>query len=348
MTIGTQKRVDTEWAVLGGLRFVLASIVFWTHFGGYVRLPSPLAHISDFGAFAAVLGFFVVSGYSIAASLERDARPGAFYERRMNRLYPTYFVCMVLACLPFALYGPVIGSVEAPHSVWAVVANFFLLGGIAVLAMPTNPVVWSLVIEAIYYLFAPWLMRVRSRWLLAIFAVSVAAYWGHDWFGVAAFNILLFGSYGALALAWAWLSGFLLRRHPGHLALVSGILFTGVLLLGRFDQFIGHFSAAVFVASMLFVASARTLRLPHMAIKPLEYLGEISYPLYLCHVPILLLLYGGGREWAWPIGVIAVAVGAAAILHGIDLPYRAYARRRYDTPKSVNNICAPVPLSLPE
>ena len=343
---------DQTWAVLGGLRFVLASIVFWTHFGGYVRLPAPLSHIADAGAFAAVLGFFVVSGYSIAASLQRS--PHHFYDRRLSRIYPVYFACMALACVPFLLYGPLIsaaGGVEAPKSVWPVIANFFFLGGIATPVMPTNPVVWSLAIEVVYYLFAPWLARLRSGWLLMVIALSVAAYWGHDWFGVVTFNILLFGSYGTLALAWAWLSGFLLRRHPGQTPLVAGVLFTGVLLLGRFDQYIGHFSHAVFVGSVLVVASARQFSVPRVVVKALDWLGDLSYPLYLCHVPLLLLLYGGGRDWAWPVGVGAVAAGSVLLLHGVDLPYRAYARRRsnrHDTLMSVKSICAPVPTSLQE
>lgn len=343
---------SSEWAILGGLRFLLASVVFWTHFGGFTTLPRLLTHIADAGAFAAVLGFFVVSGYSIAASLERDARLAAFYERRLVRIYPTYFACIVLACLPFAVYGPVVGSAEAPHSVWPVVANFFLLGGVAVAPLTTNPVVWSLVIESVYYLFAPLLCRTRTRWLLGIVAVSAAAHWLHTSFHVIDFNEGLNGSYGALALAWAWLLGFLLRRHPGDRRILLGGLVLGCLLLGRFDQYTAaHFSCAVFAGSVGLVSSAREIVLSRSIIRVLDWLGDLSYPLYLCHVPLLLLLYGGGRDWAWPVGVGAVAAGSVLLLHGVDLPYRAFARRRlkrHDTLISVKSICAPLPLSLPE
>lgn len=65
---GNAAKNAAEWAALGGLRFMLASIVFCTHIGAFVRLPFAVAHVADAGAFAAVLGFFVVSGYSIAAS----------------------------------------------------------------------------------------------------------------------------------------------------------------------------------------------------------------------------------------------------------------------------------------
>ena len=354
--MSAQKRNEnsSEWAVLGGLRFALASIVFWTHFGGYVRLPRPLAHISDFGAFAAVLGFFVVSGYSIAASLERDSRPGAFYERRLTRIYPTFFACMILACIPFLTAGPMAGGgVDVPKSAWSVVLNFLLLGGIVVAPLATIGVVWSLVIETVYYLLAPAFHRVSSRWLLGIVAVSAAAYWLHTSFHVVDFNEGVNGSYGALALAWAWLLGFLLQRHPKDRRILLGGIVLGCLLLGRFDQYgVAHFSCAVFAGAVAFIASARSIAVSCRMARLLDWLGELSYPLYLCHAPILILLYGGGREWTWPLGLLAVAAGSIVLLHGVDLPYRAYARRRsshrHDTPKSVSKICVPLPLSLPE
>ena len=323
---------DSEWAALGCLRFVLASIVFWTHFNNFSRLPFAFSHIADAGAFAAVLGFFVVSGYSIAASIERS-RAG-FYERRLSRIYPVYFVCMVLSCVPFLMYGPIVqmafgGSEVVPKSVWPVIGNFFLLGGIAVPAMPTNTVVWSLVIEAGYYLLAPLFSQMRTRFLVGLVAASCLAYWLHGAFGVPDFNTGLNGSYGALALLWAWLFGFLLHRSPGNKVLQSSFLVIGCVMLGRFDEYgAARFSAAVFVLSVLVVALARDFSLPRLLAVSLEYLGELSYPLYLCHFPILLMVYGGQAEIPWYVGLAAVFAGAVILLHAVDLPYRAYARRR--------------------
>ena len=327
---GNAAKNAAEWAALGGLRFMLASIVFCTHIGAFVRLPFAVAHVADAGAFAAVLGFFVVSGYSIAASLCREKR--GFYERRFARIYPVYFVCMILSCVPFLIYGPVIqmmsGSVEAPKSVWPIIGNFFLLGGVVVPEIPTNAVVWSLVIEVIYYFFAPFFMQLRTRYLIALIAASCLIYWLHSLFTVPEFNTGLYGSYGALALLWAWLFGFLIYRCSGNKVIQSSSLIIGCLLLGRFDQFASaHFSCAVFIMSVLIVISARDVFLPSRMIRFLEYLGELSYPLYLCHFPILLMLYGNQAKVSWAIGMASVFAGAIFLLHAIDLPYRAYAQR---------------------
>jgi len=331
MSWTAKPKENSEWAALGGLRFVLACIVFFTHARAFVVLPAPLAHIADMGAFAAVLGFFVVSGYSIAASLSREK--AHFYERRLSRIYPIYFVCMVLSCVPFLMYGPVVqmagGSVEAPKSVWPIIGNFFFLGGIGVSAMPTNAVVWSLVIEVVYYLFAPLFNAMRTRLLIALVAISCFAYWFHGAFGVPGFNTGLNGSYGAVALAWAWLFGFLIHRCFNNRLLLPCCLIIGCVLLGRFDEYgAARFSSAVFVTSVLVVGAAHGVLLPRRMGRILEYLGELSYPLYLCHFPILLMLYGGQTAVSWIAAVAAVLSGAIVLLHIVDFPYRAYARRR--------------------
>jgi len=314
-----------QWAVLGGLRFALASIVFWTHFGGYARLPFALTSVGSWGAFSAVLGFFIVSGYSIASSLAREGI--GFYERRLTRIYPTYFACMILACVPFLLFGSLIGGgADAPKSVWPIVGNFFFFGGIVVPAMPTNPVVWSLAIEVLYYLLAPLFFKMRSRFLLGIALISSIVYWLHNSFNVPDFNTALHGSYGAVAMLWAWLFGFLLYRCRGSKLLLPACLIAGCVLIGRYNQS-GLYSSAILVISLLLVGYAREISLPVRLTKSLEYLGELSYPLYLCHVPVLLLLYGSGIEFAWIVGLAGCVLGSVLLLHGVDLPYRAYARR---------------------
>lgn len=369
--VKNDSKMKNQWAVLDGLRFVLAFIVFFTHANGQFRLPPVLQHISDAGAFAAVLGFLVVSGYSIGASLSRDASPVRFYERRFSRIYPVYFAATLLACLPYVLWGANLPNGTAtPVTIWPLIGNFFLMGGLTVEVLPTDPVAWSLVIECVYYLLAPLFSRQRSRLLVGLIGLSAILYWVHSTFGIIDFNQRLYGSYGVLALAWAWLLGFLMQRHPGDKRILTLGPLLGCLLLNRFDQYLGHFSEAVFVGSVVIVAWSKDIRLPVRVAAVLEYLGELSYPLYLVHVPLFVLVACAFPSAGWLVAVVAATGATLLLLHGVDLPYRAYARRvatlrgttavirfakapcsstgPYDTPKSVSRIDAPVPVSLPE
>jgi peptidoglycan/LPS O-acetylase OafA/YrhL len=115
---------------------VLASIVVFAHIDTGFSAGSANPVVSwmwSFGGNQAVICFFVISGFSIGASVER--RHEHFYERRFWRIYPVYLTCFALACVPFAIFGPAIasrngmGDTELPLGRWW--AASFLLNAIA-------------------------------------------------------------------------------------------------------------------------------------------------------------------------------------------------------------------------
>jgi len=93
------KTPATNWEILAGLRFFLAWIVACGHLN-HDFLPKDHAFFqffSLFGGKAAVIGFLLVSGYSISASLHKKTE--GFYQRRFLRIYPLYFFAVILALL---------------------------------------------------------------------------------------------------------------------------------------------------------------------------------------------------------------------------------------------------------
>jgi peptidoglycan/LPS O-acetylase OafA/YrhL len=98
----------------------------------------------------------------------------------------------------------------------------------------------------------------------------------------------------------------------------------------------GSWEATVMVASFfglfyLFVGD----RLSGIAVRPLVYLGTISYPLYLIHACIgaacIPRLPG---LWRWPALTLAVPLlislaAAAAITHGLEQPTMRFVRNSY-------------------
>src|ERR1700743_299894 len=107
------------------LRLMLALFVIISHsyfLGGY-KTPDPLAIFSkgqtDFGEIG-VLGFFALSGYLITASFERAKNVMVFASHRVLRIFPAYWVCL-LVC----------GFIIAPYIYWlngGTIANFPFLG----------------------------------------------------------------------------------------------------------------------------------------------------------------------------------------------------------------------------
>lgn len=259
------------WPALAALRFVLAVVVMVSHLSWFAPgLP-------DGGALAAVLGFLVVSGYSIAASLERE--PAGFYRRRLRRILPVYLAACALSLLPVAL-GPV---VDATGYVWAVpapaevVCNLVFLQGFACGPLTSNPVVWSLSVEAACYAAAPFL----RRWTAAALAlVSLAAFLLIP--PEPVYYSRMTGGGALVLLAWAWLAGFLLWR--------AGLRFT--------------------------LPVPRRLCL---------WLGDVSYPLYLVHIPAYLGLWALGVRA--PVLLAAGALALAVLAQAVERKARAAAER---------------------
>src|SRR5437763_65568 len=88
-------RID-KWSILAAVRFLLASVVAVNHLGEFAPLGI-LGFIPKFGAFESILGFLLISGYSISVSYTKQ--PDGFLIRRLKRLYPVYLAAMAVNCV---------------------------------------------------------------------------------------------------------------------------------------------------------------------------------------------------------------------------------------------------------
>ena len=103
------------WAVLGALRFALASIVVFGHLARFVPADSitnkVFIKIGLLDPVEAVICFLIISGFSIAHSY--SSRPDGYFRRRALRIYPLYVVGVLLAIVPFSIPSPIIEIVGA-------------------------------------------------------------------------------------------------------------------------------------------------------------------------------------------------------------------------------------------
>jgi peptidoglycan/LPS O-acetylase OafA/YrhL len=276
--------------------FALATIVIGAHLTWFDP-RSPLTALADLSALAAVIGFLIVSGYSIAHSLQQSET--GFYRRRVRRIMPLYLMAL---CFGFAI-GRVPGFEQWPHGLQfpapgfgELTANLFFLQVFTGKPLKTDVVVWTLAVEVVFYVLAPWIRKASARSLLVGIFMSAAAYILYSRFMDRDFSKIAYG--GNLAIfAWPWLLGFYAYANKSRsltpfLAFAIPIL-TCALGGSRFIQAgwwlpISASAACIVYGSRVWLAKGRVTVL---TVKVLTVLGDISYPLYLIHLPGLIVLY---------------------------------------------------------
>ena len=129
------------------------------------------------GGFVGVDVFFVISGFLIAEHIDSDIGAGrfsllGFYERRIRRIFPAFFLMYALTLLaawliliPRDLYAAAAMSVRVVPFLANLTfyRNVEEYGGEFASHIPLLHT-WSLAVEEQFYLFFPLLMMALSRW----------------------------------------------------------------------------------------------------------------------------------------------------------------------------------------
>lgn len=296
----------SRWNWLALARFVLAFVVVVFHIQRRLMLWQD-TWVPQLDGRVSVIAFLVISGYSIAASLAKG--PAGFYRRRLLRVYPLLIGAVVFTELLAAPRYPVQGWKNA-------IGNIVFPPG-TVCAVPTlNLPLWSLGIEIVYYLFAPLLMWAPAfvRW--GLIAASVAAYCSplvQEW------------HYGAPAACflWAWLLGVELFRSQHPAVVVAAFLSTAAVKFNPQVQY-ATYSVLLYVGTLTLIVAPW---LPALKGRWVDYLGAISFPLYLVHFPVVITLADAyGVKNPVPMFAAALAV-TLAFHHLVDGPGKRLLER---------------------
>lgn len=347
-----------------GVRGLLALWVFATHVievGPYPAAASPIH------AYLAVDIFIILSGFVIFHLLSGGEDYRTFIIRRWFRLFPVFAVCFVMALVLYVVlrtndetaFGMAHTKKLAPY----LATHALMLHGVIPneilphAARAILPPAWSISVEWQFYLVAPLLfaLAVRPNWKLALVLVALLAARGiHDashaiagerafHFDMAAFLPLRLeffavgaGSYGV----WRWLSE---RNRPLHVPRLCYALFLPVLLLvARKSPAIAFWLGGVATLVSVHFGSA-----PQMAqhvsrflnSSSMQFLGKISYPLYLLHLPALVFvrqimelnlpqLRAPLLQTTLVIGGLATTIGGSWLLHHfVEQPMIQFGKR---------------------
>lgn len=316
------------WANLAFIRFFLAWIVMCHHFRNIIPSSYFLSFFDKFDGFAAVLSFLVISGFSIAHSISK--RSQKFYQRRLMRIYPLYIFSIFLAFIPFLPIVHSLMSSELSHidrpTLSNVIGNIFGSQTFVVFPLSSNGAVWSLGVEFFCYLLAPLLMKLRTRQILSLIAISAACYLLFPALQIVQIKNLPYSRFGFpfLMLFWAWLLGFFYFFNHKRLAAKILLVCLGCVAIGMYDrESLAIFTYILTTITLIWSASKNNnFTLPGRVLRAFNYLGELSYPLYLFHVPLIPIILALTRSKEPLTLILSSILFSMLVYHLIDVPIR--------------------------
>lgn len=322
------------WPLLAGLRFFFAMWVLFDHTYNFGP-PDRAMPIFTKSGLVAVMCFFVISGFSIHHSIAN--RPDGYGTRRFWRIAPINVLAVAIGWFAFVVLGLSggYGSPSAAPSALKWIGSLLLLQCAIPVTIPFLFPAWSLSIEVLYYIGAPTLVKLRNSFAIPAAAFISAAlfvrwpYLRDVYIAEPSFFI------SAAALLWTWLAGWLAYSHAANRYFVAAFSVAGFLGIWTHAKYFGivDFTSAAANVIAWFLTLAVVffpVGLPtSMKIKSvLNYLGEISFPLYLLHYPVLFALtssvFKAHPEWNYGIAQVAIALICAIFaFHFVERPLRS-------------------------
>jgi peptidoglycan/LPS O-acetylase OafA/YrhL len=314
--------------------------------------------------------FFVLSGYLLYRGFARAGLSGEsrvdvrrYARRRVARIVPAYWLAMIGA---IALLWPAAGTpgVRLPAvsdlPLFAVFGQNYSLDTI----MKLNPVTWTLCVEAAFYVLLPligwaaWRLGPGARWRQALLVgslIPLGLVWNalvheHAWSIIASKALPAYLPYFAFGMLLAlWSEARREREAPALSARASALLVVGGFAIVAADAY-WHATAApravnpwlaigadlpaglgfaLVVAAVVAGGGAATR---WMSVRPLAWVGLVSYGVYMWHVPILLFSRSIGIfPHSYIVRVVLLLVPvllvAAASWYFVERPAIAWAGR---------------------
>lgn len=275
--------------------------------------------------------FFVISGLVVAENawrLKREAQGVfwrgalAFWGRRILRIgLPTWVVVLLIAASQAG--GIPLGATAADlRAAAGFYANFrwapCFEGEAGCGALLASSHFWSLAVEMQFYLAAPFLMALKPKWtaLVCVAVLAAGALSGRQWGGfwwTFRLDGLAMGVLLSLSVVRPWRLPHIGAAMASFWLVVASIL---ARLLGDLAS-----GFAILLVAMIFaivVASATQTEPRLQKFGPLQRLGELSFSIYLVHLPIMTGVHEMVGACA-PATVVLLASIAAALCFALLL-----------------------------
>jgi peptidoglycan/LPS O-acetylase OafA/YrhL len=329
--------IKFNWELLSITRFMLAFIVMAVHLSS-IDHTHFLTWASYFGGFESVLGFLLISGFSIGKSISKNKE--SYFKRRIARIYPVYLASLATALmLTFSGLNLSILPILGLNLIFAM--QIFTINSFG---LPT----WTLALEVWLYAIAPLLLKLSYKQLNLIIYSSFLLYCVYTCGRTLYHWPYYFGTlYGInfFILAYVWIAGFALAKYPeknrfntftvafifaGHIALSFAIAAAYSYKHHVMGQFFRH-DIFLFAAKAICLAWVLTVVLYNHKFKAFSnkvnrafnLLGNISYPLYLVHI----VIFKAFEKYNYTFGPVMVI---AALIYSwlLYLIFDFYSKKR--------------------
>jgi len=360
----------SHYVVLDGLRGIAALMVVIFHtFEAYAD-GNPIKQIINHG-YLAVDFFFLLSGFVIAYAYDdRWSRMSQweFYKRRLIRLQPMVVMGSLIGAALFYFQGgsmfPLVNSTPVSKMLLVMLLGCTLLPLPVSLDIrgwsemhPLDGPAWSLFFEYVANIaYALGLRKVSNRvlWVLVLLA------------GVFLGQLAIFGPRGDLIGGWSinaaqlhigfarllfpFLAGMLLMRigkriHTRSPFAICTLLLVAALALPRFGgaqhlwvNGIYDLLCVVVVFPLIVAIGAGEKRVDGPSIRIARFFGDLSYPLYITHYPLIYIYTAWvvqekippARGAVWGVVLLITAISMAyACVKLYDEPVRRWLSRRF-------------------
>ena len=368
---------DTKahYDLLDGLRGVAALMVIWYHvFEGFAFASNSAIETLNHG-YLAVDFFFILSGFVIGYAYDdrwgKSLTMKDFFKRRLIRLHPMVIMGAVLGAITFCIQGSV--QWDGTHVAISMIMLSLLCTIFFIPAMPgvgyevrgngemfpLNGPCWSLFFEYIGNILYALFIRRLSDKALTVFVVLLGV-------ALAAFAVFNVSTYGNIGVGWTldgvnFLGGSLRMLFPFSLGMLMSRNFKPMKVKGAFwicaialivlfsvpylegleplcmNGVYEAFCVIVAFPIILWIGASGTTT-DKQSTKICKFLGDISYPVYVIHYPLMYLFYAWlienqlytlGETWHVALCVFILSIILAYLcLKLYDEPIRKYLAKR--------------------
>jgi peptidoglycan/LPS O-acetylase OafA/YrhL len=356
-----------HYPILDGLRGVAAIIVVTFHLCEPLS-TSNLDKLVNHGYLAVDL-FFLLSGFVIGYAYDdrwQKITIGSFFKRRIERLQPMVVLGMTLGAIGFyftdSTLWPLIHTIPAWKMLLVMLIGYTIVPVPLSLDIrgwqemhPLNSVGWSLFFEYIAnILYAVWIRKFSNTTLsilvvIAAIALAHLAITNGDVSGGWTLNVEQV-RIGLTRTMYPFLAGLLLSRVAKPTQVKNAFLWCSLLLVtilymprignGEHVGMNGIYESVciIIVFPLIVYLGASGVLQTQRERKICKFLGDISYPLYLVHYPLVYFYVawisnhkGVTIAQAWPYALLILTgsiVLAYAALKWYDEPVRKWLRKK--------------------
>lgn len=309
---------------IDGLRAIAVLLVIFNH----------LSWSLFSGGFVGVDVFFVISGFLITSIIKEEIENkkfsfGNFYKKRIIRLAPAYFLVLASTTVGMFFLAPpndFQNYIESALYSSLFAANFYMwdnIGGYFSSNAELTPLLhlWSLGIEEQFYIVWPIVLIILTKYLFkfrtyliilaTVFCIAISEYFALSR-PIAAYFLLPFRAFELLIGAFLVFIPFKKINNPRNIffSLIGlSLIFLPAFLFSKNTTFPGFNALLPCLGTAMMIYFCREGFIQKLlSIKPMLFVGRISYPAYLWHWPIIVFLNFYYVEKTLLVGVLALSL----------------------------------------